>query len=215
MASGKRPSLHPITINAISEALLMRSKAQTNPSKPRIELLQASASDEVTPLDVAMTAGKLATDALDKRQRATLQEMKENGNDENDDTMLFREEECQVIAGRIVGVVTRLQDLESQLVSSVKQVGWVEKYMEFDSFGILPQECKISESNDYSSMLAERIQFDPLFRMNRAECLLALFFVLVEIPKLEILGEEVAGGSQIDFLDQDRLEVLNPPKKEE
>ena len=38
--------------------------------------------------------------------------------------------------------------------------------------------------------------------------LLALFLETVERPKLEMLGESVAGGSKVDFIDADRLEVL-------
>ena len=56
--------------------------------------------------------------------------------------------------------------------------------------------------------LADRIRDDPLFRMCRAECLLAVFLHTVEGPRLAEIGEEVAGGSQVDFIDQDRREVL-------
>jgi len=56
--------------------------------------------------------------------------------------------------------------------------------------------------------LANRIRDDPLFRMCRAECLLAIFLQAVEVPKLLEVGETVAGGSTVDFLDEDRKEVL-------
>lgn len=230
-ATGKRPSLHPVTINAISDAFLLRSRAQkrliefpdnldektpnTNNqiksalSKPNINLLQKTPKYDITPLDVAMAASKIATDALEKRRLATLRELEKNEND--DCSMLLKNDECQVIAGRIVGVITRFQEMEQLLIQRVKNVGWVEKYGEYDSFGLLQEECATDLSgntNCINENLVDKIQNDALFRLNRAECVLALFLLNVEVPKLQQLGEEVAGGSQVDFIDQDRLEVL-------
>jgi len=44
--------------------------------------------------------------------------------------------------------------------------------------------------------------------MNRAECLLAIFLEEVEIPQLKKLNETVPDESKIDFLDDDRREVV-------
>jgi hypothetical protein len=164
------------------------------------------ANSEVEPLQVAIAASEIAMKAINK-----------HGNDGVDDEA-FTVEESQAISGRVVGVVMRMRELEELLIQRVKGVGWVSKYGEEESFGVLRGECKddkdgASSSSDMDSevekKLAETIKLNPLFRMNRAECLLGLFLDTVERPKLELLGDEsVAGGSEVDFIDTDRLEVL-------
>ena len=57
-------------------------------------------------------------------------------------------------------------------------------------------------------MIDQRCLDDPLFSMNRAECLLAIFLQTVEAPEMEKLNTAVPGGSEADFLDSDRREVL-------
>jgi len=103
-------------------------------------------------------------------------------------------------------VVMRLPELESLLVDKVKGVGWVSKYGEEESFGLLRSEVKDSEGD--SEQLADQLQLNPLLRMNRAECLLALFIDTVEKPQLERIGQSVPDSSRVDFIDADRLEVL-------
>ena len=80
---------------------------------------------------------------------------------------------------------------------------WIAKYGEWDSFGVLSNEkdCDAKQIDD-------RVANDPLFTMNRAECLLALFLKTVEGPELETKGATVPDGSSVDFLDADREEVL-------
>jgi hypothetical protein len=56
--------------------------------------------------------------------------------------------------------------------------------------------------------IEKRIIEDPLFCMNRAECLLGIFLQEVEIPTLQQLNETVPDDSKIDFLDADRYEVI-------
>jgi len=51
---------------------------------------------------------------------------------------------------------------------------------------------------------------DPLFCMNRAECLLGIFLQEIEIPQFQKLNETAPDGSKIDFLDTDRFEVIIP-----
>ena len=75
----------------------------------------------------------------------------------------------------------------------------------------LLEEDKQTVSDDNEALekqLADTIKINPLFRMNRAECLLALFLSTVEKPKLDMVGEDMPGGSNVDFIDADRLEVL-------
>ena len=159
-------------------------------------------SNNVEPLQIAITASEIAMKAINK-----------HGNDGVDDES-FTVEESQAISGRVVGVVMRMRELEELLIQRVKGVGWVSKYGEEESFGVLRGECKDESSSDdmdseLEKKLAETIKLNPLFRMNRAECLLGLFLDTVERPKLELLGDEsVAGGSEVDFIDADRLEVL-------
>ena len=134
--------------------------------------------------------------------------------DKDDTSEKFTLEESQVISGRVVGVVMRMNELEKELAKRVGSVGWVGKYGEEESFGVLRGECR-GEDDDGASVkeevekkVGEVIKMNPLFRMNRAECLLSLFLDMVERPKLEMIGEDVAGGSEVDFIDADRLEVL-------
>lgn len=130
-------------------------------------------------------------------------------------TDAFSVEETQTISGRVVGVVMRMREMEQLLISRVNGVKWVRKYGEEESFGVLKKECQAAEEDEQPAsdealekQLADTIKINPLFRMNRAECLLALFLTTVEQPKLKMLGEDVAGGSAVDFIDADRLEVL-------
>ena len=179
-ATGIRPSLHPVTINAIADALKVRAK--NDPEKP----LQPPAE----PIKVAATAGGIAVQAIQKRQDAS-----------DEDGMKLTSAEEQTVAGRVVGVVMRAKELEELLVKKCQSVPWIAKYQEWNSFGVLGAEEDLAAVN-------EKILLDPLFTMNRAECLLALFLATVEMPALEKSQQEVPDGSAIDFLDADRTEVL-------
>ena len=180
-ATGIRPSLHPTTINAIAEALKARSSKSS-------ELGPLQVTETVKPLDVAMTAGKIASTAIAKRQEASKK-----------DGMELTPEEQQTIAGRVLGVIMRLDDLEVELYDKVSEVGWVKKYNEWATFGVLKNE---------DDGVDERIRDDPLFCMSRAECLLAIFLKTVEIPSMEKAKATAPDESKIDFLDSDRAEVL-------
>jgi len=205
LATGKRPSLHPLAINAISEALRQRCLSYTCSSSgnTHTEILKIDAEiDGITPLDVAMSAGRIVADALEKRKLAC----EADGSVQND---MFDVKECQTIAGRVVGVVTRLKNLEKMLIRKVHAVPWVKKYGEYTMFGVISMECKEIEGNVEGKKENMRVLLDdPLLRMSRAECLLALFLETVEKPKLEMVKETVPGGSECDFLDADRIEVL-------
>ena len=194
-ATGIRPSLHPVTINCIAEALLMRSK-QTK------EMAIDTANPDVEPLQIAVTAGSIAMNAIEQRKSAA----------ETDETTdMFSMDESNAISGRVVGVVMRMRELEQTLRGKVNEDEWAWKYGEEMSFSLLKSEVKHGEmtlTDALEKELADAIKMNPLLRMNRAECLLALFLETVERPKLEMLGASVAGGSKVDFIDADRLEVL-------
>jgi len=211
-ATGIRPSLHPTTINAISEALLVRAR-QSNAVKDDDTTitegypLVVNEEKGIKPIDVAVAAGRLATDAISKRTDATLKNIEVEG----DKSMIFNEQECQVLAGRVVGVVMRFKELEDLLIKSVNKVGWIEKYNEYSTFGVLKEECQDDTDNALSSFeLNNEIKMNPLLRMSRAECLLALFIMTEEIPKMRELGQETVDSDRaLDFLDSDRYEVLS------
>jgi len=148
---------------------------------------------------VAITAGSLAVNAIDQRNKSA------DADGDGGNAVLDTSEQ-QTVSGRVVGVVMRLPELESLLVDKVKGVGWVSKYGEEESFGLLRSEVKDSEGD--SEQLADQLQLNPLLRMNRAECLLALFIDTVEKPQLERIGQSVPDSSRVDFIDADRLEVL-------
>lgn len=184
-ATGIRPSLHPLTINAISTVLQQRTKKNSN-----LRVDDAG----VAGLDVALAAGKIVADALQKRQEQSKQ-----------DDMILTPEEAQTVAGRVVGVTMRLPQLEQLLYEKCKATPWIAKYGEWFTFGVLQNEEDDESKND---AVDAQIKMDPLFAMNRAECLLAIFLDTVEKPELKAKGAKVPDGSKIDFLDADRREVL-------
>jgi len=199
-STGIRPSLHPITINCVAEALLLRSRSRLGKKQENGDPITIDTSDSsVEALQVAITAGGIAVNAIDQRNKSA----DADGDGEN---AVLDTSEQQTVSGRVVGVVMRLPELESLLVDKVKGVGWVSKYGEEESFGLLRSEVKDSEGD--SGQLAEQLQLNPLLRMNRAECLLALFIDTVEKPQLERIGQRVPDSSRVDFIDADRLEVL-------
>jgi len=233
---------HVNIILPTSTAVLTMHKQQgfnANNSNVAIDIGDSSTK----PLDVAITAGEIASSAIQKRNDAAKSgyegfsyddDLDDNDDDDdysNDDNNptdehnneitttstdeSFNIQESQLICGRVVGVVMRLRDLEATLIERVMAASWVRKYREEVSFGVLREECddEQKEKTSLDKLLAEKIVHDPLIRMNRAECLLALFLNTVERPKMEKLpssGEEVpsAGASTVDFIDADRLEVL-------
>ena len=221
-STGVRPSLHPFTINALADALLARHAPEKVPSIGDAGVpLDVAALDGTghRPVDVAAAAARLSFLALERRKASC----KADG----DLRSIPTDAEGQTVAGRVVGVVMRMRELEAELARRVGGTGWVAKYGEHGSFGTLKSECRRVAQVEVDAgagagvggqsagidpaierELADRIRDDPLFRMCRAECLLAVFLHTVEGPRLAEIGEEVAGGSQVDFIDQDRREVL-------
>jgi len=171
---------------------------------------------ETQPLEVAIAAGKLAANAIESRAKTSTAV-------KGDENSAFTPEECQLVAGRIVGVIMRWNELEALLIAKVKATAWVIKYGEEASFGILSDEYEYASSSSSSSsckdegtswddtMLKQRLKDDPLLRMCRAECLYALFLRNVEMPRMVAIGQISANGDGgVDFLDADRVEVLFP-----
>ena len=190
-ATGIRPSLHPLTINALS-TILQRRRAKNNDAPldvnaPKVEALQ-----------VALAAGQVASEALQKRQDQSVE-----------DDMQLTPDEGQTVAGRIVGVTMRLPELEALLVEKCLAAPWIAKYQEWSTFGVLEEECVGDrDAEAVTAAVDKRVQSDPLFALCRAECLLALFLSTVEQPELAAKNATVPDQSRIDFLDSDRREVL-------
>ena len=206
--NGVRPSIHPTAINAIVDALKARAiqSIKGGDDEDDDDAMHFRVTETVEPLTVMLTAGQFASDAIQKRQESS-----------EADGMLMNQGEEQTVAGRIMGVIMRLDTLEEELAERVPSVEWIGKYDEWGSFGVLSDEHKKKLArgddgghygNDALAVIHAKILEDPLFCMNRAECLLALFLREVEIPQLERLSDTVPDGSKIDFLDQDRLEVV-------
>lgn len=202
--NGVRPSIHPTTINAIAEALKARATQSLKGSSE--DELHFRVTDDVEPLMVMVTAGQFASDAIQKRQESSQQ-----------DGMTMTQGEEQTVAGRVMGVIMRLDALEDELAERCASVDWVGQYNEWGNFGVLETEHSTNLAREETDApkqdsdlkpVHQKILDDPLFCMNRAECLLAIFLQEVEIPQLEKLGESVPDGSTIDFLDQDRQEVV-------
>lgn len=211
--NGVRPSIHPTAINAIAEALKARatqsleakrqSKTKTGKDdEDDEEMMHFRVSETVEPLMVMVTAGQFASDAIQKRQESS-----------EADGMLLNQAEEQTLAGRIMGVIMRLDDLEPELAERAGSVDWVAQYDEWGSFGLLASENESASNEDNGDddgleIVHAKILDDPLFCMNRAECLLGIFLQEVEIPQLKKVNETVPDDSKIDFLDEDRRDVI-------
>lgn len=204
--NGVRPSIHPATINAIAEALKARASQSVKARTKNLDdddIMHFRVTETVEPLMVMVTAGQFASDAIQKRQESS-----------EEDGMLLNQGEEQTLAGRIMGVIMRFDDLEAELAERTTEASWVGQYNEWGSFGVLEGEHeKLGDNDDDDDddgleKLHQKILDDPLFCMNRAECLLAIFLQEVEIPQLKKVNETVPDGSKIDFLDEDRREVV-------
>src|SRR6056300_1676579 len=99
MQMEEQRDLHPPTLNAITEALLIRAQ---NVKDMPMRILDDDGSIE--PWEITLTCGKIAQQSVEewmKQEQLTLQE---------------NEDEMQVVAGRVVAVLTRLDELEEELL---------------------------------------------------------------------------------------------------
>ena len=192
-ANNVRPSLHPITINILSQALKLRSSALSDPNNAANSPLKQWSLDD--PLEVVMTMSSLAAKAMAQRQSTSVA-----------DHMTLTVEEQQTVAGRVVGVMVRIADLQQLLYRICQEATWIAKYNEWHSFGLVPPKALSGYRQDYNDY--DNLLQDPLLLLNRAECLLALFIHTVEVPELLRKNCTVPDQSIIDFLDEDRSQVL-------
>jgi hypothetical protein len=216
LANNIRPSLNPTIINTISNALLQRSTTKSS-------YIPSTSS---TPIEIMTEAAKLASEAIQSRALSSTQVKGDNG--------AFNQEECQLVAGRIVGVCMRLGQLEDDLMDRINDPSssWVKKYSEEYMFGVCSVELEdgykpsdIGNGSDNAddanatkvNTVLEKIKDDPLLRMNRAECLYALFLKNIEMPSMAKIGQipvdaanSDGNGGGIDFIDAEKMEVLFP-----
>lgn len=192
-ANNVRPSLHPITINILSQALKLRSSAFSDPNSSANSTSKQWSLDD--PLEIFMTVSSLAAKAMAQRQSTSVA-----------DHMTLTVEEQQTVAGRVVGVMVRIADLQQLLYRICQDATWIAKYNEWHSFGLVPPKALSGSRQDYNDY--DNLLQDPLLLLNRAECLLALFIHTVEVPELLRKNCTVPDQSIIDFLDEDRRQVL-------
>ena len=122
-STGVRPSLHPFTINALADALLARHAPEKVPSIGDAGVpLDVAALDGTghRPVDVAAAAARLSFLALERRKASC----KADG----DLRSIPTDAEGQAVAGRVVGIVMRMRELEAELARRVGGTGWVAKY---------------------------------------------------------------------------------------
>ena len=181
-----RPSLHPITIDAIEEGLRLRSQYSTT-SPFRI------VNDKTEWYEVQYTIASFAERFLEKHSESSSEQ--------------WTDEELQTIGGRIAGVLMRLDDLEwewnnrvcSSTLSSIDPSLWKS------TLGLYPENEKCTRTVD------QALLNDKEFARARAEKMLALFLCLLEGPGLLAAGESLPGGSFPSFItDEYQLELMQP-----
>jgi hypothetical protein len=177
-----RKSLHPMTIDIVAEVLRVRAK---NDTEAPIRFI----NDSIEGWEILGQATKVAEMIVKPALRQGDLDM----------------EEAALIGGRVVAIVTRLEDLEWELVHRCKQESWIEEQNHWDSFGVLPDESCIRT-------LDERILDDAEFAVKRAERLLALFLLNLEAPGARAAGDTLLDGSVVDFLEDDHYRLMRPRK---
>lgn len=197
-----RPSLHPITIDAIEEAFRLRSqKLTTSP----LRLIDA----QTEWYDVHYSIIKFADRFLEKYT-------KHGGKGSTNDRFQWTEEELQTIGGRIVGVLMRLDDLEWEWNNRICTSSLADTY----SPTMIPHHLwkntlGLHPGNANTLTLDTALLTEKDFARARAERMLALFLMNIEAPGLDASGREMPGGSHPTFNeDPMQMDLMMPrPKK--
>ena len=115
------------------------------------------------------------------------------------------EEERSEVVGRVLGTATRRDHFEVKLRERVRgaEGDWVRVYQEEGRFGL--GRVELDADADGGMVVNEILRDDPLLRLARAECLLALFVEGVEWPAYDKAGRE---RREIDFVDEERRGVI-------
>ena len=187
-----RPSLHPLTIEIVSEALKLR--AQNDTSAPFRKI-----NEDTEGWEIHYQAGNLAERFINLYQQEA---------ESNEDKKILTQEDCSLIGGRSVGIIMRIEDLEWELVNRCQQYDWIKEKEEWDSFGVLGPEENCIRTLD------ERLFKDSSFRQRRAERLLALFLLNLEGPGVRAAGDDpLPDGSDVDYLEPNHYEIMIPRQR--
>ena len=189
--------LHSPALNAIAQGLFVR--AQNLPNMP----LRIFEEDEniIEPWEVTLSAGKVAQQTVEEWQEQEQLTLEEN------------EEEMQVVGGRVVAVLTRLEELEEELL---KRCNKMSKEVVFD-FGVTQEELNVMRTisedetakrlRDAAAVIDAICLFDEQLRYNRAKSLLAIFLSEIEGPGLKRNGV-ILPCMEVNFLSEEELELL-------
>jgi len=206
--STKRPSLHPIAIDAIEEAFRLR--AQNTTTSP-LRLIDA----QTEWFQVHYSIVKFADRFLEKYKKSSTESSTSSDND-----FQWTEEELQTIGGRIVGVLMRLDDLEwewnhrirTSSLADADSSSMIPSDVWKTTLGLHPGDVEQNCFRTVDTALSE----DKDFARARAEKMLALFLMNIELPGMEASESTVPGGSYPDFIeDTVQMELMMPrPTKE-
>ena len=181
--------LHPVVLDAIEEGLRLRSK---NITTSPLRIIDA----EIEMYEVQLTVGKFVERFLSSR----------------DDLNKFTTEEVEIIGGRAVGALMRLDDLEWEWNHRVTSSGSfndmsVEEYMH--EVGL----ARGIEQTDVGAI--DRLLLgDSRFARSRAERLYGLFLMSLEGPGVEASGDAIPHGSFADFIDDEvQVELMKPRQR--
>mmetsp|Transcript_10411 Transcript_10411/g.22042 ORF Transcript_10411/g.22042 Transcript_10411/m.22042 type:complete len:552 (-) Transcript_10411:3799-5454(-) len=202
-----RPSLHPITIDAIEDALRLR--AQNSTTSP-LRIIDA----QMEWFEVQYSIMKFADRFMEKYTKAAASKS------ENDESP-WTEEELQTIGGRIVGVLMRLDDLEWEWNHRISTSSLADpdspSMVPYDlwktTLGLHAPHPEAVEQTCFRTVDAS-LSEEKEFARTRAERMLALFLMNIEGPGFEASGNEVPGGSTPEFIeDAVQLELMMPRTK--
>ncbi|EJK59375.1 hypothetical protein THAOC_20416 [Thalassiosira oceanica] len=181
--------LHPVVLDAVEEGLRLRSK---NITTSPLRLIDNS----IEMYDVQFTVGKFVERFLSSR----------------DDLNMFTTEEVEVIGGRAVGALMRLEDLEWEWNHRVTSSGsfndmGVEEYMH--EVGL----ARGLEQTDVGA-IDQLLLDDSQFARSRAERLYGVFLMSLEGPGVEASGNVIPHGSFADFIDDElQIELMRPKQR--
>ena len=188
MAPSTSP-LHPVVLDAVEEGLRLRSKNITTSPLRLID-------DSIEMYEVQLTVGKFVERFLGSR----------------DDLNEFTTEEVEVIGGRAVGALMRLEDLEWEWNHRVTSSGsfsdmGVEEYMHDVGLAMGKEQTDVGAVDQ---LLLE----DSQFARSRAERLYGLFLMSLEGPGVEASGHSIPHGSFADFIDDEvQIELMKPRQR--